>query len=345
MAIIMKKNSSSDHCLVALTLLVAMTLIAPHEAKSVFAFVMPPAVTLMLRKGACSLDQAFRPTSIRYPFNNPCCTSPVHATRKQRKDGYNGGLLEGLRLRIRMSAWLKKTKLATKGRIKRKNVNQPVNDDVSMVELSSGHPYNADGSRNVTSEKHYKPKRWAVASNETDLSGVWKPIVTPKFREEYDEYLRQCGEGIIFRRTMLGAIGFLKEVIEQKDRGRELSITGTTPIGRWKRTLIASGYDRDVTDKLPSSIESTLFEPVYSTFQDPDGDKVNAESWWEDNGRVHKSWLRGKPRVLGAEFESTRYLLGDNNDVLVCESTFHPPPNYDSNRFQPASLEWRFRRE
>jgi len=198
-------------------------------------------------------------------------------------------------------------------------------------------------------------QRWAVAANTTDLSGIWKPIITPQFRKEYDEYLQKCGEGVVFRRAMLGAIGFSKEVIAQIDGGRSLCITGTTPIGQWRRVLVASGHDNDQA----SSSSSSSFEPVYTSFQDPDGDTVTVESWWEDCGRRHKSWLRGKPRVLGGEFESTRYLLeqppadesssssSSAHDVLVCESVFHPPPpslDNPSYRFAPARVEWRFQR-
>lgn len=187
---------------------------------------------------------------------------------------------------------------------------------------------NAKESRTT---KQPEGPRWAVAT--TDLSGVWKPIVTPAFKKEYDTYLKHCGEGLIFRKALVSAIGFGKEVYDQRNGGRELSITGSSPIGGWERVLVASGSDNDTSD----------YEPAYSVFKDPDGDTVQVEAWWENNGTVHKSWLRNKPLVLGGEFESTRYLLPDDNDILVCEAVFHPPANV--TKFQKDSVEWRFRRE
>jgi hypothetical protein len=174
--------------------------------------------------------------------------------------------------------------------------------------------------------------RWAVASNTTDLSGSWRPIVTSAFKNEYDEYLQKCGEGFFFRRNLLlSVIGIATEKIDQRDNGRALSIAGETPIGRgWERVLVASGTDCDSDD----------YEPIFATFKDPDGDTVQVEAWWEENGTVHKSWLRNKPRVMGGEFESTRYLESEN--VLVCRAVFHPPPN--NPKFQPASVDWQFQR-
>lgn len=188
----------------------------------------------------------------------------------------------------------------------------------------------------IPQQKFPTTQRWAVAANTTDLSGTWKPIITPTFRQEYDNYLIHCGEGILFRRAMMGAIGFSREVIEQLDGGRELAITGTTPIGSWKRILIASGHSPNEDSR------ESLFEPVFSSFQDPDGDRVTVESWWEDEGHKHKSWLRGKPRVLGGVFETTRYLENGSNS-LICESIFHPPPGHD-DRFEEARVEWKFER-
>lgn len=175
--------------------------------------------------------------------------------------------------------------------------------------------------------------RWAIAAPTTDLSGSWKPVVTSSFKQQYDTYLECCGEGLVFRKALVSTIGLAKEIYEQRDQGRELIITGSTPIGSWQRILVSSGADADTVD----------FEPLYSTFKDPDGETVQVEAWWENDGTVHKSWLRNKPRVLGGAFESTRYFLPDDEDVLVCESVFHPPPN--NTKFQKGSVEWRFRRE
>ena len=172
--------------------------------------------------------------------------------------------------------------------------------------------------------------RWAIPANTTDLSGKWKPIVTAKFKEQYDEYLKNCSQSFAFRNLCLTFVGLTREEIKQN--GSSLQIRGTSPVGVWERTLVSSGSDLCNAD----------YEPFNVTFLDPDRDTVNVEAWWADNGTVHKSWLRGKPRVCGGEFESTRYLEPEN-DVLVCESVFHP--NGATKGFQPAYVKWRFERE
>lgn len=176
--------------------------------------------------------------------------------------------------------------------------------------------------------------RWAVAAAATDLSGTWKPMITPAFKEAYEKYLINCGEGLFFRKAILAAIGLGKEIYEQRDKGRELLITGVSPVAKWGRTLVASGTEAGKLD----------YEPIFTSFRDPDGDLVQVEAWWENEGTVHKSMLRGKARVLGGEFESRRYLLPDDDSILVCESIFHPPPG-DHPKFQKDQVEWRFQRE
>jgi hypothetical protein len=186
-------------------------------------------------------------------------------------------------------------------------------------------------------------QRWALAAPTTDLSGTWKPIISTAFKAEYDKYLLSCGEGIWFRKTLLSVLNMAKEVIVQRLNGRELSITGVTPIGGWERTLVASGEEPcDVTNNASDDTKDKhTFEPIYTSFRDPDGDTVQVEAWWESHGSVHKSWLRHKPRFHGGEVESTRYLESDN--VLVCESIFHPPLN--EPRFQYAKIVWKFQRQ
>lgn len=174
-----------------------------------------------------------------------------------------------------------------------------------------------------------KGTRWAVTTG-TNLSGLWRPIVSNAFRQEYDEYLKNCSQSVLFRKVCLSVIGLTKEEIYQTDHGRSLQIIGTTPAGNWARTLVASGAD----------FQHQSFEPLNVTFQDPDKDKVHVESWWEGNGTIHKSWLRGKPRVCGGAFESTRFLSGG---ILHCESRFHP--NGAPSKFRPGVVLWRFQKE
>ena len=129
---------------------------------------------------------------------------------------------------------------------------------------------------------------------------------------------------------IVNGIGLQTEIITQKNQGRDLEIFATNPAGQWNRTLIASGTVDDTVE----------FVATNATLVDPDGDTIQVESFWEDDGTVHRSILRGKPRLGGGSVESLRYLEGQ--DVLICESRFHPPPS--PSKFLPAQITWRFAR-
>lgn len=169
--------------------------------------------------------------------------------------------------------------------------------------------------------------RWAIAAPSVNLTGLWKPIVTPAFKQEYDDYLKHCGQNVIFRNLAKSVLGLVKEDIHHE--GVALAIAGTTPAGTWKRTLISSGTD----------LTNDSFQAVNVTVVDPDGDSVKVESCWEDNGSTHVSWLRDKPRTKGGVFESRRFLTPEN--LLVCESTFHPASGA-SKQFQESTVRWTF---
>ena len=80
------------------------------------------------------------------------------------------------------------------------------------------------------------------------------------------------------------------------------------------------------------------------TIKDPDGDIVQVEAWWEQEGTVHKSWLRDKPSVYGGAFETSRYMESEN--VLVCESKFHPSSTAPaSKKFKYGHVIWKYKRE
>ncbi|GFH47175.1 hypothetical protein CTEN210_03650 [Chaetoceros tenuissimus] len=153
----------------------------------------------------------------------------------------------------------------------------------------------------------------------TDLSGTWKPKVTNQFKSEYDEYLLNCSQSFMFRKVIVNGIALQKEIIQQ--HGNDLQITATNPAGNWDRTLI---YNETISIK------------------DPDGDLVTVESIWEDEGRIHRSWLRNKPRVHGGVFDTRRY-LDSNVDELVCESQFIPATGSE-DRFKVGHIIWRFER-
>mmetsp|Transcript_16929 Transcript_16929/g.24476 ORF Transcript_16929/g.24476 Transcript_16929/m.24476 type:complete len:188 (-) Transcript_16929:61-624(-) len=176
------------------------------------------------------------------------------------------------------------------------------------------------------------PPRWAFANNATNLSGMWKPIITQKFKTVYDEYLQNCSQSFVFRKLVLNVLGLTSDKIEHN--GQELTITGINPAGTWERTLVSSGFTEE------SAKDDGDFEPIFTQIVDPDDDVVQVESWWEENGTKHRSILRGKPRVNGGEFETIRYLAGEN---LVCESYFHPHPS-TLKQFRPGFVKWTYQR-
>jgi hypothetical protein len=193
--------------------------------------------------------------------------------------------------------------------------------------------------------------RQTQSANHVDLSGIWKPIVTEKFKKEYDAYLTNCSQPYLFRKLLVNGIVFQKEYIRQLNNGQSLEIIATNPAGNWNRTLLTSSFD------IPNNV----------TIVDPDGDTVYIEAYWINNGTQHKSILRGKPNVEGGYFETVRYLeqpsgssRGSNNhdnnnndmrreeDVLICESKFYPPPSTwqsNSKEFNYGQVVWRFERD
>jgi hypothetical protein len=192
--------------------------------------------------------------------------------------------------------------------------------------------------------------RQTQSANHIDLSGIWKPIVTEKFKKEYDAYLTNCSQPYLFRKLLVNGIIFQKEYIRQLNNGHVLEIIATNPAGNWNRTLRTSSFD------IPNNV----------TIVDPDGDTVYIEAYWINNGTQHKSILRGKPNVEGGYFETVRYLeqqsgssRGSNNnnnnandmreeDVLICESKFYPPPSTwqgNSKEFNYGQVVWRFMRD
>lgn len=133
--------------------------------------------------------------------------------------------------------------------------------------------------------------RWAIAGGGTDLTGTWLPIVTSSFKEEVNSFLSGCGQPYLLRKVVVNALAFHREVIRQVDQGRILEITSANPIGTWKRTLLASGAD----DK------NSKYEVVYDTIRAPGGGEVRTESWWENHGAIHKSWMNGSSAFDGGD--------------------------------------------
>jgi hypothetical protein len=145
------------------------------------------------------------------------------------------------------------------------------------------------------------------------------------------------------RKIIVNGMILHRESIRQLQQGRELEIVAANPVGNWNRTLVASGTDDYSED----------YEPQDVRLEDPQsGDLVHVEAWWEEQGTVHKSRLRGsKPHMFGGTFETVRYLeTEDDGDVLVCESTFHPHTPHPAaeevsrNNYRDGHVVWRYQR-
>lgn len=178
--------------------------------------------------------------------------------------------------------------------------------------------------------------RWAVAAPGVDLSGRWELIVTDEFKEKYDKYLEGLGQPKIVRSVALSGpvIGQTMEELIQIDGGQSLLIRGKNIRGTWDRTLVASGSTKNSPD----------FEPLIETIPTVDQELVQAEAWWEDQGKAHVSWMRGVTMYGGGSFYSRRFFEAkeheDDETVYICEGYFQfNDPNKENNE-----LTWRFRR-
>jgi hypothetical protein len=170
--------------------------------------------------------------------------------------------------------------------------------------------------------------RWAVSASTVDLSGGWECVVTNDFKKQFDKYLSMLGQPGLVRSVALSVIAMTTEEIVQSDNGRSLMVRGRNARGIWERTLVASGATETEKD----------FTPIHAPMKSADNEHVHSESWWENDGSKHRSWIRGVNKYGGGAFESVRYI--DENDQLICESTFHPT---DSKK-EKAKITWTFKR-
>jgi len=67
--------------------------------------------------------------------------------------------------------------------------------------------------------------RSSKAADNVNLSGTWRPIVTPEFKEEYDEYLKNCSQSYMFRKIAVNGISLQKEIFRQLNDGIDLEIS------------------------------------------------------------------------------------------------------------------------
>lgn len=205
--------------------------------------------------------------------------------------------------------------IATSAEEQKIEIVEPVIPAVEVVDLATS-PDDVAATTTTPSGS-----RWSVSSRCTDLSGTWSLIADDAFKVEYDTYLSSLGQPAIVRSVACTCVGFTKEEYRQTDEGKELTIIGTNPRGKWERVLL-------------SSEESGRIETPVQT---ADSETVMAEAWWEEQGAKHKSWMRGGKKWGGGDFESTRYL---EDGMLVCDTVFHPTDEFR----EKSRISWRFRK-
>jgi hypothetical protein len=221
------------------------------------------------------------------------------------------------------------------------SVEEEVSDQQTMNEMPSPKISESDivesidesQVQSVGSEQAVpKGTRWAVSAPDADLTGKWKILATDDFKSEYDEYLKRLGQPSLVRSVAVSIVDMTSEEIIQSDRGRSVHIKGKNLRGVWNRTLISSGSDFD-TEHGENENHTQI------TMVTADKEMVQAESWWEEDGTVHRSWIRGVKKYGGGDFETKRFLTDD--DKLVCESKFHAYGGGDKDK---AAIRWTFER-
>jgi hypothetical protein len=141
-------------------------------------------------------------------------------------------------------------------------------------------------------------QRQATAT--VDFTGNWTLIVDDAFKSQYDSYLRKLGQPLIVRTLALTVIGSTKEEAIQSEGGKQLYIRGMNVRGSWERTLEASETDiGDVIQEGMHAVEGHVLKPMVTA----DDEEVEVASWWEDGGRVHRSWVVGGKKYGGGKAE------------------------------------------
>ncbi|KAL7558099.1 hypothetical protein ACA910_020049 [Epithemia clementina (nom. ined.)] len=243
--------------------------------------------------------------------------------------------------------------------------------------LSAVTPYETSKATTTKTNENLDTTETVIHVPAVDLSGDWDLIVTEDFKNQYDRYLQLLGQPMLVRSIALNVAGRTTETVVQSKDGTRLFLRGENMRGVWERTLVTTTTRATNTTTNDKENDGTTAPRInknnntlYVNNSDnetkiivtADGERVTYEAWWEDEGRVHRSWLHGVQNYGGGSFESKRYLLrqvpsdqqqdddddepSDNHDswmndaIYVCESTFHPR----DTRREKAHLTWRFQR-
>ena len=184
----------------------------------------------------------------------------------------------------------------------------PVNDDVSMEETkaeveqeevitptTSAETISTPTTTTTTSASAAPEERQATAS--VDFTGNWTLIVDDSFKSEYDSYLRKLGQPMLVRTVAMTVIGSTKEEAIQSEGGKQLFIRGMNVRGSWERTLEASETDAVGEEGDMHAVEGHVLKPMVTA----DEEEVEVASWWENGGKVHRSWVVGGKKYGGGK--------------------------------------------
>jgi len=138
-------------------------------------------------------------------------------------------------------------------------------------------------------------ERQATAS--VDFTGNWTLLVDDSFKSEYDSYLRKLGQPMLVRTVAMTVIGSTKEEAIQSEGGKQLFIRGMNVRGSWERTLEASESDAVEEEGSMHAVEGHVLKPMVTA----DEEEVEVASWWEDGGKVHRSWVVGGKKYGGGK--------------------------------------------
>lgn len=154
-------------------------------------------------------------------------------------------------------------------------------------------------------------ERQATAS--VDFTGNWTLIVDDSFKSEYDSYLRKLGQPMLVRTVAMTVIGSTKEEAIQSEGGKQLFIRGMNVRGSWERTLEASETDAVGEEGGIHAVEGHVLKPMVTA----DEEEVEVASWWENGGKVHRSWVvGGKKYGGGKEHTTVLVMINDTMQML-----------------------------
>ena len=100
-----------------------------------------------------------------------------------------------------------------------------VSDESTVSEISLSNNETLSEDTKSADDISVSSSRSSKAADNVKLSGTWRPIVTPEFKEEYDEYLKNCSQSYMFRKIAVNGISLQKEIFRQLNDGIDLEIS------------------------------------------------------------------------------------------------------------------------